>query len=233
MNNLEVILRDFFDCVYIPIRYTNDKFELIYTIKSSSSIDKFIDKVNLYKDIKESTEQVIKLTYYNNVHFIIIPILDKYPNGYFIAGPFKSGPIDIDVDMPFKPFYCIDYISNILRSIIKENLKQKSYFSEYIFNSISYIHNNYSDDIKIDDLCSYLNINKSYFCRLFKKEVGYTFSNFLNKFRVEKSKDFLSNKDYSILDVAMLVGYNNHNYYSSLFKKFNNVTPIDYRKNCM
>lgn len=229
MNSFEIILRDFFDCVYIPIRYIDNNFRLIHAVESSSNIDKFIDKINLYEDIKESTESVIKLTYYNNIHFIIIPILDNYPKGYFIAGPFKSESINIDVDMPFKPLYCIDYITTILRSIIKEKLKQKHQFSEYVLDTISYIHNNYSNDIKMDDLCSYLNINKSYFCRLFKKEVGYTFSNFLNRFRVEKSKEFLSNKDYSILDVAMLVGYNNHNYYSSSFKKYNNITPIDYR----
>ena len=117
----------------------------------------------------------------------------------------------------------------MLKSIIKENLNNRPKLSSHVSSSIAYIHKNYKDDIKIDDICSYLNINKSYFCRLFKKEIGYTFSDFLNKFRVEKSKDFLSNDEYSILDVAMSVGYNSHSYYSSLFKKFNNITPVDYR----
>ena len=59
--------------------------------------------------------------------------------------------------------------------------------------------------------------------------MGLTFSQFLNAYRIERSKELLKNKEYSILDVAMEVGYNNHNYYSNLFKKFNKITPLDYR----
>ncbi|MBT2146716.1 AraC family transcriptional regulator [Clostridioides difficile] len=36
-------------------------------------------------------------------------------------------------------------------------------------------------------------------------------------------------KDLSILDVAVLVGFNSQNYYSMVFKKFNNLTPIEYK----
>ncbi|MBH7874012.1 helix-turn-helix domain-containing protein, partial [Clostridioides difficile] len=56
---------------------------------------------------------------------------------------------------------------------------------------------------------------------LFKKKSGYTFTNFLNKVRVEKSKKYILKKDLSILDVAVLIGFNSQNYYSIIFKKFN------------
>ncbi|WP_236876130.1 helix-turn-helix domain-containing protein [Clostridioides difficile] len=64
---------------------------------------------------------------------------------------------------------------------------------------------------------------------MFKKESGYTFTSFSNKIRVEKRKKYLLNKDLSILDVAVLVGLNSQNYYSMVFKKFNNLTPIEYK----
>lgn len=229
MNNLEITLKDFFDCFYIPIRYIDNNFKLIYKVSSSSDIDTFIEDIKLYDDIKKDTISVKKLTYYDNIHFIISPIKNSSYNGYIIVGPLRSADIPININIPFKPFYCIDHIVNMLKNIIKENLNNKPTFSSYVANAVAYVHKNYSSDIKIDDICSYLNINKSYFCRLFKKEIGYTFSDFLNKFRIEKSKDFLPNKEYSILDVAMSVGYNNHSYYSSLFKRFNNISPVDYR----
>ncbi|WP_131022572.1 helix-turn-helix domain-containing protein [Clostridioides difficile] len=64
---------------------------------------------------------------------------------------------------------------------------------------------------------------------LFKKKSGYTFTNFLNKVRVEKSKKYILKKDLSILDVAVLIGFNSQNYYSIIVKKFNNFTPIEYK----
>jgi YesN/AraC family two-component response regulator len=45
------------------------------------------------------------------------------------------------------------------------------------------------------------------------------------------SKKFLFNRNYSILDVSLSVGYNNQNYYCSLFKKLNNITPLEFRNN--
>ena len=229
MSNLEYVLKDFYDCVNIHIRYLDNNFNLIYKTNAPSYVDKLINDVNLYNDIRKNTISLIKLTYYKNIHFIVLPLINSSHEGYLIVGPFRSKNICMEIDMPFKPFYCIDYIVNILKSIIKEKLNKKTNFSSYVESAIRYIHQNYNEDIKIDDICSNLNINKSYFCRIFKKESGYTFSNFLNKFRIEKSKEFLIKKDYSILDVAMCVGYNNHNYYSSLFKKYNDETPIEFR----
>ena len=163
MSNLEIVLKDFFDCFHIPIRYIDNNFELRYKIASSSYMDKFIEDINLYKDIKRNIVSIKKLTYHNNIHFIVAPIKNASYNGYIIVGPFRSSNINIDIDMPFKPFYCIDLIINMLKNIIKENLNNKPKFSYYVSNSIAYIHKNYNDDISIDDICSYLNINKSYF----------------------------------------------------------------------
>ncbi|MDY7755352.1 helix-turn-helix domain-containing protein [Clostridioides difficile] len=64
---------------------------------------------------------------------------------------------------------------------------------------------------------------------MFKKKSGYTFTNFLNKVRVEKSKKYILKKDLSILDVAVLIGFNSQNYYGIIFKKYNNFTQIEYK----
>ncbi|MBY1521437.1 helix-turn-helix domain-containing protein [Clostridioides difficile] len=64
---------------------------------------------------------------------------------------------------------------------------------------------------------------------MFKKKGGYTFTNFLSKVRVEKSKKYILKKNLSILDVAVLIGINSQNYYSIIFKKFNSFTPIEYK----
>lgn len=79
-------------------------------------------------------------------------------------------------------------------------------------------------------ICDELNINKSYFCKIFKSETGYTFTNYLNIFRVEKSKNLLKNPNMSLLDVAVSVGFNSQNYYSSVFKKITNKTPLEYKQ---
>ena len=84
-------------------------------------------------------------------------------------------------------------------------------------------------DVVATYLCKHLNLNKSYFCSSFKTATGHTFCHFLNHFRVEKSKQLLLETDLNILDIAIAVGFNNQNYYSTTFKKFTGKTPSQYR----
>ena len=94
----------------------------------------------------------------------------------------------------------------------------------------SYLYTNYDESISIDMICDKFNINKCYFCRLFKQETGYTFTNFLNNIRIEKSKNLLLNSSLNILEIAYSVGFNTQNYYTMIFKKIVGKTPSEYRK---
>ena len=77
-----------------------------------------------------------------------------------------------------------------------------------------------------------LNINKCYFCSVFKKETGSTFINYLNNYKIEKSKELLKNPNISLLDVSLSVGYNNQSYFDPTFalniidKRVENYFPV-------
>ena len=72
MNNLEKISKDFYDCVNIPIRYIDSSFNVKHNI-SSSSIDVFIDELEIYKDINKNEICTNQILNYDNIHFIIKP----------------------------------------------------------------------------------------------------------------------------------------------------------------
>ncbi len=88
----------------------------------------------------------------------------------------------------------------------------------------------YNKNITLDDVANYLDINKSYFCTLLKKEAGKTFTQVLNSIRIEKSKSLLLEGNSSTLDIALAVGFNNQNYYNIDFKKITGMTPLEFRK---
>ena len=95
---------------------------------------------------------------------------------------------------------------------------------------LNIIEKNYSNEILIDDICAELNINKCYFCSMFKKEIGLTFINYLNNYKIEKSKELLKNPNLSLLDISLSVGYNNQSYFSTVFKKTTSKTPLEFRE---
>lgn len=117
--------------------------------------------------------------------------------------------------------------------IIEKDINHGRYFKKcysfHVRKALDYIDSRYSDDISLEDVVDYLNINKSYFCTLFKKETGKTFIEFLNQARIEKSKALLLEENSSILDIALSLGFSNQNYFSILFRKYTGVSPMQFR----
>ncbi len=231
MDNLTDVLKDFHNLLHIPICLIDDKLEIVCEVGHCINTHNIIKNTTIYNDLKINTVSITKFTYFNSIHFLVFPSLySVHLKGYFIVGPFKSEYICNELNIPFKPLSCKDYISYILNDLILTKLTNYKKFNTYAKKAIDYVDSNYFTDLKIDDICSYLNINKSYFCALFKNETGYTFSNFLNRFRIEKSKELLKNRDLSILDISLRVGFNNQNYFNTIFKKLTGKTPLQYRK---
>lgn len=94
-----------------------------------------------------------------------------------------------------------------------------------------YIEKNYSkEDFSLLDAAEYMNLSPQHLSRLFKKEVGITFVDYLTRVRTRKSIELLCQNDMKIYEIAEKVGYSSQHYFSSVFKKETGMSPIDYRK---
>lgn len=230
MHIYEKISKDFYNLCNLPIAV----YDLNLIKQSDLGYEGYFDdiikenKVLNYFNLENKDFKHLKFK--DDLNFILTKIsrFNTY-RGYFLIGPFNSFKKNI---LPFKEensiIYIPNIISNISDTIFSKGLSNNK-FSLHTRRAIYYVHENYSKEIDIDNLTKILSINKSYFCKIFKKETGFTFSNFLNNYRVEKSKSLLKNTDRSLLEIALAVGFNTQNYYSSVFKKFNSITPIQYR----
>lgn len=75
-------------------------------------------------------------------------------------------------------------------------------------------------------------ISQSYFSRLFSKEMGQSFSNYISKLKIKWAKDILEESDMSISQISDELGFNEPGYFIKIFKKYERVTPSLYRKYC-
>ena len=94
-----------------------------------------------------------------------------------------------------------------------------------------YIDKNYMRDITLEDVSGMVNISSYYFSKVFKEELGENFIDYLTNLRIEKAKELLRSTDKSMKEIAILVGYNDPNYFSRIFKKYTGMTPTDFAKN--
>lgn len=231
MQSIKTVLFDLYNCVHIPVQFLDQNLTPILNVGMNEPIEEFTHSTSLHYDLEQEINVITTLTYFENIHFIVLPLQDdKQLKGYFIVGPFQSIHQEIENQFIYKPLDCLPYLAKLFESIIKHHLFSLPKFNTYVQEGIHYIHKNYKKNITLTEVCKDLNVNKSYFCSIFKNETGMTFSNFLNRLRIEKSKQFLSQNNDSILSIALSVGFNNHNYYTMKFKKLTGLTPLEFRQ---
>lgn len=93
-----------------------------------------------------------------------------------------------------------------------------------------YIMDNFMKEITLDDVSEAVNISPYYFSKLFKKEMGVNFIDYLTNIRMEKAKELLGVKDMSIKQICSEVGYSDPNYFSRIFKKNVGKTPTEFKE---
>lgn len=101
---------------------------------------------------------------------------------------------------------------------------------DIIYKAADYIRRNCSKKITLEDVAGYVYLSPAYFSRLFSEEMNCTFSTFLNQVRIEKSKRLLLSEEIRLVDIALLVGYEDQSYFSKVFKKLTGTTPGKYRE---
>lgn len=106
----------------------------------------------------------------------------------------------------------------------------KSPLTEPILNAIYYIENNYANDITLEEVAKIALFSSGHFSRLFKKQLGISFSEYLINVRLNHVKILLIKTDKSISEIALETGFCNGDYLSYKFKEKNKMTPTNFRQ---
>lgn len=101
---------------------------------------------------------------------------------------------------------------------------------DIIYKAINYIKNNYHNkNISLNDVANEIGLSPSYFSKLFKEELDLSYIEYLNKVRIEASKELLQ-KEHSLAEIAQSVGFSDQSYFSKVFKKIEGIPPGRWRK---
>jgi two-component system response regulator YesN len=86
------------------------------------------------------------------------------------------------------------------------------------------------ENIRLENIASLFGYNSSYLGKMFSLKLGESFNSYVDKVRIENSKELLMQKSLRIYEIAEKVGYQNTDYFYMKFKKNTGITPAEYRK---
>jgi ligand-binding sensor protein/AraC-like DNA-binding protein len=95
---------------------------------------------------------------------------------------------------------------------------------------LGYIESQSQKNLTVEEIASSACLSPGYAGRIFKEQTGLSMMDYVLKVRIEKSKKLLLNPHYQIQAIAETVGYEDAGYFTKVFKKFEGITPTEFRR---
>lgn len=129
--------------------------------------------------------------------------------------------------------YIASSFNNILLLVSRQQQNGENYtvtIPEEIEMAVSYFNENYNTKISVAQYAESLHISTNWFIRNFKQHMKMSPAQYLLSLRMVNAQSLLENTDYSVGEIAEIVGYDNQLYFSRVFKKEYGISPAQYRK---
>lgn len=126
--------------------------------------------------------------------------------------------------------FTIEFCDKSIELIDTYNRKKSN---KYIERAKEFVVENYADSsLSLSTVGKHIGINPAYLSRLFYENLNQRFVDYINQYRVDKSKQLLDITNLTIKEVGFKTGFNSIQYFIRVFKKHTGLTPGQYRDQC-
>lgn len=109
-------------------------------------------------------------------------------------------------------------------------VKLRGVCSKQLVHAADYIIRHIHSRILLAETAQYLKISPAYLSRLFKKEFGISFSEYVNKLKIEEAASLLLYTEYTDAEISSLLAFSSQSYFIKVFRKYMGTTPKKYKK---
>ena len=104
--------------------------------------------------------------------------------------------------------------------------------ADRIRQMLSFIAQNYTDQITVEHIGKSAGLHPNYAMNLFRKTVGTTLVHYVTRLRVSRAQQLLATSNDKVVDVALSSGFNSLSRFNDVFKKASGRSPREYRERC-
>jgi YesN/AraC family two-component response regulator len=96
--------------------------------------------------------------------------------------------------------------------------------------ALAFMLEHFTEEITLDDVAHAASVSRFHFCRLFHRETGVTFHEYLHELRVGRAKTLLVDRHLTVSEAAYTVGFNDLSHFDRTFRKIVGSSPTEYRR---
>ena len=128
------------------------------------------------------------------------------------------------------------FLINLLRSQVETNgestvfIHNKEYATKQVSDIITFLNGSVYVSLTVNEVLKNSYYGRAYIMRIFKKETGFSIMEYFTKLKIEKAKELLRDKQFSIREISDKLSFSEPNYFTKTFKKITGFTPSAYRK---
>lgn len=171
----------------------------------------------------------IDVFFESNIPMNSVPRLYKDVSVNIVSNYFKQMLGTWQQDQLYSRAKCMSLLWEVLYEIQRDEYVSKNQY-KLIEPAIEQIHSNYLDtQISVEKLALRCGISYSYFLRIFQKRFSTTPKKYITKLKLDHACELLRQK-MSVTDIAETLGFSDVYFFSRQFKKYMNMSPLEYRK---
>lgn len=155
-------------------------------------------------------------------------ILSGYDEFKYAQAALRLGAVDY-ILKPCRPQDILDKIRHI-SGVDKLETEKEEGHNPIIEEAKKYLMEHYEEDILLATVAEAVKVTPCYLSTLFSKYENCGFVDYLNQYRIEQAKIFLSDTGLKTYEVAFRTGFRDEKYFSKVFKKITGLNPSEYRK---
>lgn len=126
--------------------------------------------------------------------------------------------------------YVYDYLIEFHHFMDSKLNKLRNERNKLLLPVLNYIDDNFRSDFPLTALADLAGITPQHLCRVFKETMNMRPVEYLTQKRLSEAKRLLQRNEQSISEIAVLSGFTDVRYFSTVFKKHEGMTPMDYKK---
>jgi two-component system response regulator YesN len=195
-----------------------------------------------------------------NEHSIIQEMVQKWilhiSTNKYPVDAVRSWTLNIVTDIELKSTVMQHFMSNYSTELLQQTITRidtleqlEDWFTQYLIDKQQFIQSqdngamrkeiadakrfvmlHLNERIGMEEMARRLNLNSTHFSRIFKKETGETFVEFVTRMKMERAQELLDKSAMTVEQIANEIAIENVSYFNKLFRSFAGITPNEYRK---